>query len=190
MCIFPSFSFNRPPHGRSSAHSSARCLPTKSTVFRWGKDLSDQTCQKDQQWQDFLPDGHYDGRHYLCPHRMSGLCLHRALALYLLFFWMPSSDAFLKGFDFVDAESPGRSCMVHGRSGVCMYSMVCTYAGGQHLGTCRLASASRVKVKYMSQPILLLRDRFIFGSCCRLPGQATASEWEERANSLPVSQVR
>ena len=84
----------------------------------------------------------------LCPHRMSGLCLHRALALYLLFFWMPSSDAFLKGFDFVDAESPGRSCMVHGRSGVCMYSMVCTYAGGQHLGTCRLASASRVKVKH------------------------------------------
>ena len=126
----------------------------------------------------------------LCPHRMSGLCLHRALALNLLFFWMPSSDAFLKGFDFVDAESPGRSCTVHGRSGVCMYSMVCTYAGGQHLGTCRLASASRVKVKCMSQPILLLRDRFIFGSCCRLPGQATASEWEERANSLPVSQVR
>ena len=35
----------------------------------------------------------------------------------------------------------------------------------------------------------LLRDRFIFGSCCRLPGQSSASEWEERANSLPVSQV-
>ena len=90
----------------------------------------------------------------LCPHRMSGLCLHRALALYLLLFWMPSSDAFLKGFDFVDAESPGRSCMVHGRSGVCMYSMVCTYAGGQHLGTCRLASASHIKVEYVSQQFL------------------------------------
>ena len=44
---------------------------------------------------------------------------------------------------------PGRECSINGRTGVCTYSMMCTFAGGTHLGTCR--------------------DRFIFGSCCRLP---------------------
>ena len=69
--------------------------------------------------------------------RMVQQSLRWASALFLLIFWLSASEAFLKGFDFLDAESPGRSCMVHGRTGVCMYSMVCTYAGGQHLGTCR-----------------------------------------------------
>ena len=42
----------------------------------------------------------------------------------------------------------GRECNINGRVGVCTYSMLCTFAKGTHLGTCR--------------------DRFIFGSCCRL----------------------
>ena len=40
---------------------------------------------------------------------------------------------------------------MNGRTGLCMYSMLCTFAKGTHLGTCR--------------------DRFIFGSCCRLPSE-------------------
>ena len=35
-----------------------------------------------------------------------------------------------------------------------MYSMLCTFAKGTHLGTCR--------------------DRFIFGSCCRLPSPSSS----------------
>ena len=37
----------------------------------------------------------------------------------------------------IDTDDPGRPCSVDGRSGVCMYSMVCTFAKGTHLGTCR-----------------------------------------------------
>ena len=53
----------------------------------------------------------------------------------------------------------------------------------------QLHSKIKALVKTKHKPHCLLRDRFIFGSCCRLPGQSSASEWEERANSLPVSQV-
>ena len=75
---------------------------------------------------------------------------------------------------------PGRECNVNGRKGVCMYSMVCTFANGTHLGTCR--------------------DRFIFGSCCRLPSSEPETEavvaedeeerrWEERVNSVRSEEV-
>ena len=67
----------------------------------------------------------------------------------------------------LDSGEPGRECGVNGRTGVCMYSMLCTFANGTHLGTCR--------------------DRFIFGSCCRLPSPevepVVADSWEERVNS-------
>jgi len=42
----------------------------------------------------------------------------------------------------------GQSCSVGGTEGLCTYSMLCTFAKGTHLGTCR--------------------DRFIFGSCCQM----------------------
>ena len=76
---------------------------------------------------------------------------------------------------------PGRECNVNGRTGLCMYSMVCTFAKGTHLGTCR--------------------DRFIFGSCCRLPSSEPETEavvaeeeeeerrWEERVNSDRAEEV-
>ena len=75
----------------------------------------------------------------------------------------------------------GRECNVNGRTGLCMYSMVCTFAKGTHLGTCR--------------------DRFIFGSCCRLPSSEPETEavvaeeeeeerrWEERVNSDRAEEV-
>jgi len=75
----------------------------------------------------------------------------------------------------IEAGSPGRPCSVDGSFGVCMYSMVCTFAKGTHLGTCR--------------------DRFIFGSCCKLPQPdveavvAEDSEWAEQVNNLPLDQV-
>jgi len=78
----------------------------------------------------------------------------------------------------IQTKDPGRPCSVHGRNGVCMYSMVCTFAKGTHLGTCR--------------------DRFIFGSCCKLPEpevEAVVAEsesnelWEEEVNNLPLDQV-
>ena len=57
-----------------------------------------------------------------------------------------------------------------------MYSMLCTFANGTHLGTCR--------------------DRFIFGSCCRLPlpepvlsEETEESVWTENVNSGPVTEV-
>ena len=71
---------------------------------------------------------------------------------------------------------PGRECNVNGRTGLCMYSMLCTFANGTHLGTCR--------------------DRFIFGSCCRLPlpepvlsEETEESVWTENVNSGPVTEV-
>ena len=75
---------------------------------------------------------------------------------------------------------PGRECNVNGRTGLCMYSMVCTFAKGTHLGTCR--------------------DRFIFGSCCRLPSsqpepepEAVVAEderrGEERVNSDRAEEI-
>lgn len=71
---------------------------------------------------------------------------------------------------------PGRECNVNGRTGVCMYSMLCTFANGTHLGTCR--------------------DRFIFGSCCRLPSpepevaeQTEETVWTERVNSAGEEEV-
>jgi len=87
----------------------------------------------------------------------------------LVLFLLPTIHLLLQGFDMLESGVPGRECSVHGVEGVCVYSMVCTYAGGRHLGTCR--------------------DRFLFGSCCRLPQQATLGEWEEGANSRPVPQV-
>ena len=53
-------------------------------------------------------------------------------------------------------QGAGQQCEVAGRGGVCTYSMLCTFARGEHLGTCR--------------------DRFIFGSCCRLPAPAPAPD--------------
>ena len=52
-------------------------------------------------------------------------------------------------------QGAGQQCEVAGRGGVCTYSMLCTFARGEHLGTCR--------------------DRFIFGSCCRLPAPDTGA---------------
>ena len=92
--------------------------------------------------------------------RMVGQSQHWAAALYLLILRLSASDAFLKGFDFVDAESPGRSCMVHGRTGVCMYSMVCTYAGGQHLGTCRSPLQKLFYLEIINLSSCLLRCNF------------------------------
>ena len=42
-----------------------------------------------------------------------------------------------QGFDMLESGEGGRGCSVHGVEGVCVYSMVCSYAGGRHLGTCR-----------------------------------------------------
>ena len=39
-----------------------------------------------------------------------------------------------------DIDNSGRPCSVHGSYGVCMYSMVCTFNKGIHLGTCRYPS--------------------------------------------------
>ena len=39
-----------------------------------------------------------------------------------------------------DIDNSGRPCSVHGSYGVCMYSMVCTFNKGIHLGTCRYLS--------------------------------------------------
>lgn len=53
-----------------------------------------------------------------------------------------------------------------------MYSMVCTFAGGTPLGTCR--------------------ERFLFGSCCQLPAvEAVVAEesWEDSVNDLPLAEV-
>ena len=55
----------------------------------------------------------------------------------------------------VAGAGAGQQCEVAGRGGVCTYSMLCTFARGEHLGTCR--------------------DRFIFGSCCRLPAPDTGA---------------
>ncbi len=38
------------------------------------------------------------------------------------------------------------TCYANGSSGVCVFSLMCTYGGGRHLGICR--------------------DRFYFASCC------------------------
>ena len=54
--------------------------------------------------------------------------------------------------DLKDRDS-ATVCSINGQDGVCTYNMLCTFAGGTHLGTCR--------------------DRFIFGSCCRLPPKKT-----------------
>ena len=78
----------------------------------------------------------------------------------------------------LQSGDPGRECNVNGRTGVCMYSMVCTFNNGTHLGTCR--------------------DRFIFGSCCRLPSSEPETEavvaedetrWEDRVNSVGSEEV-
>jgi len=74
----------------------------------------------------------------------------------------------------IETGNPGRPCSVHGSYGVCMYSMVCTFAKGTHLGTCR--------------------DRFIFGSCCKLPQPEVEAvvaddEWGDQVNNLPLEQV-
>lgn len=75
----------------------------------------------------------------------------------------------------INKDNPGRPCSVDGRSGVCTYSMVCKFNKGIPLGTCR--------------------DRFIFGSCCKLPEPemdaviAENDDWEEQVNNLPLDQV-
>ena len=90
----------------------------------------------------------------------------------------------------INADNPGRPCSVDGRSGVCMYSMVCTFAKGTHLGTCRYVIRDILPVN-----IRIFRDRFIFGSCCRLPQpqvEANIAEedvWEDQVNNLPLSEV-
>ena len=117
-------------------HSSPRCLPKKSFSFQTDEKVIKFTGSTEARMVFYWP-GHFSRWGTLSLPRMVRQSLHWAAALFLLILWLSASEAFLKGFDFVDAESPGRSCMVHGRTGVCMYSMVCTYAGGQHLGTCR-----------------------------------------------------
>merc|ERR1719483_1482849 len=55
--------------------------------------------------------------------------------------------------------------------------MMCTWANGIHLGACR--------------------DRFIFGSCCKMPNdmddmEAVVAEdetWEESVNGLPLDEI-
>lgn len=93
--------------------------------------------------------------------------------IYILFQFIYSTQS---NFNYLYSDIRGRDCAINGRSGICMYSLMCNFANGIHLGLCR--------------------DRFVFGSCCKLPEPmeeeavvAEDEEWEDSVNDLPLDQI-